>query len=26
LDKGKTILKSKIKEDQNLKSLFSESF
>ena len=25
LDKGKTILKSKIKEDQNLKSLFSES-
>ncbi len=26
LDRGKTILKSKIKEDQNLKSLFSESF
>ena len=26
LDEGKTILKSKIKEDQNLKSLFSESF
>ena len=25
LDKGKTILKLKIKEDQNLKSLFSES-
>ncbi|MEL0255733.1 MAG: hypothetical protein VW930_07300, partial [Burkholderiaceae bacterium] len=26
LDKGKTILKIKIKEDENLKSLFSESF
>ena len=26
LDKGKTILKLKIKDDQNLKSLFSESF
>ena len=26
LDKGKTILKSKIKKDKNLKSLFSESF
>ena len=26
LDKGKKILRSKIKEDQNLKSLFSESF
>ena len=26
LDKGKTILKLKIKEDENLKSLFSESF
>ena len=26
LDKGKKILKSKIKEDKNLKSLFSESF
>ncbi len=26
LDKGKTILKTKIKEDENLKSLFNESF
>ena len=26
LDKGKKILRSKIKEDQNLKSLFNESF